>query len=192
MSVSTEIPVQDLMQKYDLSSRISLYNRLKALEIPRRSNSKGVTVDSQFLPLLDALHMRLANGDSMAKAAEHVKREYNWNPIDGDSEEDTDDLPEQEPAVNGALSRRQPDQSSLVIIDFLEELASRTIAPPVSPVVQMRELEEAAEKGWIFTTDHIQQLIGMRPRGDAFEWGAFLFKRTGRMGRQNGWIVVRV
>jgi hypothetical protein len=78
--------------------------------------------------------------------------------------------------------------------DFLGEfagaIASRLIVSPLSP---HRELEAAAEKGWLLTTAEVRELIGVKPtvpKGeDSYQRGCWLFTKAGKIGSQTAWRV---
>ena len=64
---SEQMNVQDLMARYGLNSRTSLYNRLKHLgiELAKDTKDRGFATSEQ-LKLLDQLHEHIKAGNSMA------------------------------------------------------------------------------------------------------------------------------
>ncbi len=63
---------------------------------------------------------------------------------------------------------------------------------PRSPLWGLEELEKAIANNWILTTSQVEELIGVKPFGEEFERGCFLFLRTGKIGNQNGWMIEKM
>jgi hypothetical protein len=59
------------------------------------------------------------------------------------------------------------------------------------PLANLCSLKEAAAEGWILSSSQVIELIGVVPRGKAFERHGFTFERTGNVGAQSGWVVKR-
>jgi hypothetical protein len=78
--------------------------------------------------------------------------------------------------------------------DWLElvEALAHAVQPP-SPLRNWRELQEAADRGWLITTTQVQQLTGAKPavRGGETTWGrgSFTFTKAGKIGNQLAWKV---
>lgn len=85
---------------------------------------------------------------------------------------------------------RGQDEALLIIVEKLIELAA--IREARSPLATYRELEEAAERGWILPTSVVRDLTGIRPKGLCSCWGCFGFQRSGKMGREAGWRVKKI
>ncbi len=72
-------------------------------------------------------------------------------------------------------------------------LASRL--QPADPLWYMDVLERAQNCGWILSTEEVEQLIGVKPRceagQDSFQRGCWVFTKSGKMGSQTGWRVVK-
>lgn len=55
-----------------------------------------------------------------------------------------------------------------------------------------QQLKQSAEEGWILTTSEIEEIIGVKPHGESYGRGNWIFKRAGKIGRELGWVVERV
>lgn len=62
---------------------------------------------------------------------------------------------------------------------------------PTDPLAHFAHLERAAAAGWILSTSEIQQLTGIKPRGDKTVFGSFSLVKSGRIGNQSAWKVVK-
>ncbi len=67
---------------------------------------------------------------------------------------------------------------------------------PSNPLWYMEVLERAQAANWILTTHEVEQLIGVKPRcsvgSQTFEWGSWVFEKSGRVGSQIAWHVSKV
>ncbi len=61
-----------------------------------------------------------------------------------------------------------------------------------SPLDNLRDLEDAVSYGWLLTTTQIEKLLGVKPRGEAFERQGFIFTRQGKAGREAQWSVKKI
>jgi hypothetical protein len=61
-----------------------------------------------------------------------------------------------------------------------------------SPLDKHRELEEAAAHNWILTTSEIEELLGVKPKGETFTRGFWVFRRSGKIGNQSAWLVEKI
>ncbi|WP_225852709.1 hypothetical protein, partial [Haemophilus parainfluenzae] len=57
----------------------------------------------------------------------------------------------------------------------------------------LEALDEACKRGWILTTEEVEQLIHVKPKASdadpAFERGTWRFVKVGKLGTQTGWRV---
>lgn len=60
-----------------------------------------------------------------------------------------------------------------------------------SPINHWKELVYAQENDLLLTTDEIMDIIKVKPKGETFERGTFIFIRHGKIGRQTAWRVER-
>jgi hypothetical protein len=77
--------------------------------------------------------------------------------------------------------------------DLLEEILKRV--NQYDPTWYMIALERAANSKWILTTSEVKQLIGVTPttkKGErTFKRGCFVFVKSGKVGNQTGWRVMK-
>ncbi|MDJ0736770.1 MAG: hypothetical protein QNJ47_22345 [Nostocaceae cyanobacterium] len=76
----------------------------------------------------------------------------------------------------------------------LEQILASRLQPP-DPLWYMNVLERAQASGWIMSTEEVEQLIGVKPRceagKDSFQRGCWVFVKTGKMGSQTAWRVIK-
>lgn len=170
--------IQELMERYGLSSRQSLYARLKALGITleKGERKKVYATDEQIL-LLDDLDRHIKDGGSLKTFLPPIETVL---VSDGEPVESIKLLP-------------QPNS-----MEMLERLVG-AIASNIqarSPLWYHYELEKAATSGWHLTTNEIRELIGVKPicKKDSvgFQRGCWLFTKAGKIGNQCAWKVNQV
>ena len=78
-------------------------------------------------------------------------------------------------------------------MQLVEAVAS--IASRLKSLQALKGLERAAEKGWLLTTEQVQQLLGVKPKvkgsDRTFTRGSFSFVKSGKIGSQTAWKVVK-
>lgn len=153
--------ISDLRERYGLSSRQTVYDRMKALNIEPVVRGK---ISAEQLKQMDKLDEHLQKGGTLSNF--------------------------------GANSQNQSDASLIVaeLTKLVEAIAPTPNLP--EPLQALNELERAAEKGWLLTTEQVKQLIGVKPtvRGSdrTFTRGSFSFVKSGKIGSQIAWKVVKV
>jgi hypothetical protein len=161
--------ISHLRERYGLSSRQSIYGRMKALNIEPVAWGK---VSSEQVNRLDKLHEHLKKGGNLSNFSEA------------------------EVATPDQTLQNQSNTSLTIgeLMRLVEAVAS--IANRPEPLQALEELEKAAEKGWLLTTEQVRQLIGMKPkvRGSdrTFTHGSFSFVKSGKIGQSSAWRVVKV
>ncbi|MGE5655104.1 MAG: hypothetical protein ACM37W_00520 [Actinomycetota bacterium] len=175
-------PVADLLDRYSLSSKQSLYNRLKALGIkPQKQGNKSFITAAQ-LETLDALHSHLIAGKALSEF-----------PLDGSKEDSNPDPVSTLVPVTGSLDEGATSTGLLDeggdLIGLIEAIAKAL--RPADPLGEYEALEKAVSNGWILGTGKVKELTGSRPTGDEWEWGSFTFHRAGKLGNQLAWRVER-
>lgn len=169
--------VSGLQERYDLASRQAVYDRLAALSI--KPVTRGRLSDEQ-LTKLDRLNEWLKANPHSAIA----------------------DFP-QEPEVmllDLAVDRQpletvdKPLDNSQQTFDLLElaESFARHLSKMRDPLQHYIALERAIASGWLLSTTEVEQLIKTKPRGDRFQRGSFVFIRSGKIGAQAAWKVLKV
>jgi hypothetical protein len=84
------------------------------------------------------------------------------------------------------------DSDSVVSTTQLITVLSAIAKSQHDPLRKHEQLEKAAEKGWILTTSEIEEIIGVKPHGESYSRGNWIFVRAGKIGRELGWVVERV
>jgi hypothetical protein len=169
--------VSDLQERYSLSARQSVYDRIKALGIVQVSRGK---LSGEQLDKLDKLH-------------EWLKANPNKPIADFPQFVEVVDKYIRPDNSTSALSTDSVDKRG----DFAEvlglvEAIARHFVPKVDLLAHYAALEKAIEHGWLLSSNEVAELIGIRPKGDRFERGSFAFDRKGKIGGQSGWKVSRL
>lgn len=113
--------------------------------------------------------------------------------------------PPQEPPQEPPLALSQESQPSVASLEqqvaaIAQSLAQleATIASrlqPFNPLWYMQVLEQAATENWLLSTEEVEHLIGVKPKcyssQTAFQRGCWTFVKTGKMGAQTGWRVMK-
>jgi len=161
------INISTLGQRYGLKSRQAVYDRLKDLNIKPTKRGK---IAKEDLVLLDELDKHINSGgtiDTFTKSPEvmEVEKIEIW----------------EEP---------QENVSAEMLLALIEKLIFHQQPLNISsPLSCWEELEKVANHGWILPTSTIKSIIGIKPRGDNYSYGSFVFIRSGKVGREIGWII---
>ena len=161
-------PISELQQRYSLTSRQAVYDRMKALAIEPITRGK---LSSDQLDKLDKLDKHLKSGGTLS---------------DFESSR-TEVMPEAiEPADATAINQEREN-----FLELIEAIA-RHIAATRDPLQHYTALERAIASGWILSTAEVRALIGVKPSGDRFVRGSFVFIKSGKIGTQTAWRVAKV
>jgi hypothetical protein len=78
--------------------------------------------------------------------------------------------------------------------DFLEliERIAAAVKPVAEPLQHYAALERAIASGWLLSSSEVRSLIGTKPHGDRFQHGSFVFVKSGKIGKQAAWKVLKV
>jgi hypothetical protein len=162
------IAIASLQDRYSLNSRQAIYDRIAALKIApvARGKLSSVQVDK-----LDKLDKHLKTGGTLS---------------DFESSH-TEIMPAAiEPAAAAAINQEREN-----FLELIEAIA-RHIAATRDPLQHYTALERAIASGWILTTAEVRSLIGVKPSGERFQRGSFIFIRAGKIGAQAAWRVAKV
>ena len=165
--------IKELLERYNLKSRQSIYSWCEAAGIKLQSDEHGVKYASDdAIATLDKLQSHIDNGGTLKTFIKPVTPDI----INGDSRLDT-----------------VQDTHALTEVDnnVLGELA-KLIVNEYNPLRSHQLLREASQEGWILTTDEVIKLIGTKPKGEYFVRGSWAFIRSGKIGNKLGWIVERI
>ncbi|MCC3531098.1 MAG: hypothetical protein JGK21_26885 [Microcoleus sp. PH2017_22_RUC_O_B] len=163
--------ISELQTRYSLSSKQSIYDRIKALHIkPVRRGE----ISSDSLDKLDNLDKFLKNNPGAALS----------------------DFPKQTEAITTSkldLSSGQLDKSTEQLNNFNETLQLvEAIARHLvnrNPLAKYKALDYAVKAELLLPSSKIKELIGVNPcnYGDKFQRGNFIFEKKGKIGRQTAW-----
>ncbi|MBW4458194.1 MAG: hypothetical protein KME55_39415 [Nostoc indistinguendum CM1-VF10] len=88
----------------------------------------------------------------------------------------------------------QPDLALGEVVQLVEAIARHL--RPAEPLQHLKELQLAATEGWLLSSSEVEGLVGCKPRvkkgEQEFTRGSFSFIRSGKIGNQSAWKVVRV
>jgi hypothetical protein len=183
--------VQELCDRYNLSSRKTLYSRIKALNIKldKDSNNKSLATVEQ-IEELDRLNEHLKKGGNLK----------NYVPVTEVTIDDTTTQHSQSSDISAITEAKQ--HSKQLTTQLTPELLGNLVAviasklTPPDPLWYMDKLEKAIDCNWELTTSEVQQLIGVKPyckKGEnTYKRGSFIFVKTGRIGNQTSWRVKKV
>ena len=156
--------ISELQARYNLSSKQSVYDRMKALQIVPVSRGE---ISSQALDKLDKL-------DKFMKKNPGAKI---WEfPRDVEYE-----------------SSGQLDKSTGQLDNFNEtlqlvEAIARHFATNQDPLAKYKALEYATNHIMLLPTSKVKELIGAKPSKSQFQRGTFVFTKTDiKIGRESAW-----
>ena len=162
-------PIASLQERYSLSSKQSVYDRIKALSIEPVARGK---ISSDQLDKLDKLNQHLKSGGTLADFESSHTEIFQIEAIQ----------PEATTAIN---------QDRENFLELIEAIA-RHIGATRDPLQHYAALEQVIASGWILSTAEVRALIGVKPSGDRFKRGAFAFIRADKVGSQAGWKVEKI
>jgi len=156
--------ISELQARYNLGSKQSVYDRMKALQIVPVSRGE---ISSQALDKLDKLNEFMKNNPG-AKIWEF--------PRDVES-----------------LSTGQLDKSTGQLDNFNEtlqlvEAIARHFTANQDPLAKYKALEYAANHIMLLPSSKIKELTGAKPSKSQFQRGTFVFTKTDiKIGRETAW-----
>lgn len=162
-------PIASLQERYSLSSKQSVYDRIKALSIEPVARGK---ISSDQLDKLDKLDKHLKSGGTLSDFESSRTEIIQTESI--------------EPVVATAINQEREN-----FLELIEAIA-RHIAATRDPLQHYTALERACASGWLLSTAEVRSLIGVKPTGDRYQRGSFVFIRSGKIGAQSSWRVAKV
>jgi hypothetical protein len=176
------LPVSLLSERYGIV-RSAVYTRLESLGIKTQKVGNKAFVNAEQIKLLDELHRVIERGGTTAEFLESRGLEK----LEGGTEE--------EAGLSTELSTGQ--SSDLVqLVTAIANIVSQNQPPPAPPdrLAYFRDLEEAAQKGWILKTSEVAYLLDILPSelqhyGDTFSDAGFVFTRSGYRAGEVAWRV---
>lgn len=162
-------PISSLQERYNLSSKQSVYDRIKALSIEPVARGK---ISSEQLDKLDKLDKHLKSGGTLSDFESSHTEIFKTEAI--------------EPAAATAINQEREN-----FLELIEAIA-RHITATRDPLQHYAALERAIASSWLLSSSEVQALIGIKPSGDRFQRGSFVFIRAGKIGAQAAWKVLKV
>src|SRR4028118_139779 len=160
--------IASLQERYNLSSKQSVYDRIKALAIEPVARGR---ISSDQLDQLDQLDKHLKSGGTLS---------------DFESSH-TEIMPAAiEPAATAVKSVDRDD-----FLELIERVAA-AVKPAAEPLQHYIALERAITSSWLLSTAEVRSLIGTKPRGERFQHGSFFFIKSGKIGAQSAWRVAKI
>ena len=159
--------IASLQERYNLSSKQSVYDRIKALAIEPVARGK---ISSNQLDKLDKLDTHLKSGGTLSDF-ESSHTEVMSVAI--------------EPVAATVISQDREN-----FLELIEAIA-RHIAATRDPLQHYAALERAIASSWLLSTSEVRSLIGVKPAGEKFQRGSFIFIRTGKIGAQSAWRIMK-
>ena len=170
-------PVAALPDRFSTSKQ-TVYTRMEALGISPFKQGKRAYIHLDQLHQLDALHEHLAAGGHLQDFSTSAIA-IETRPV------------ERVDVSNQAISNTDAPLTRLVSAAESLTGALMDIAA-ADPISNLRRLQEATENGWLLTTSQVWELTGAKPHGQSWQRGSFVFRKTGKIGREASWSVERV
>ena len=160
--------IASLQERYNLNSKQSVYDRIKALSIEPVARGK---ISSDQLDKLDKLDKHLKSGGTLS-----------------DFESSRTEIFKVESIEPVAATTNQDRENFLELIEAI----ARHVAATRDPLQHYAALERAIASGWLLSSSEVRSLIGIQPAGDRYQRGSFVFIRNGKIGAQSAWRVTKV
>jgi hypothetical protein len=143
---------------------------LEALKIKPAHQSNRSYISGYQLQELDRLHQHIASGGTMADF-EASTTSSSFSPVDSLD-------------MSSGLARTDD------LVMLVERIAA-AIKPTAEPLAHWEQLEKAVTHNWLLTSADVKRVIGVKPKGNSFSRGSFTFVRSGTIGNQTAWRVVK-
>jgi hypothetical protein len=182
-----KMDIKQLCDRYSLTSRQALYDRLKALGITLSRQGRSSYATPEQIELLDQIHQHLAEGGSLKTFTPIAETTVTFEPVNPGLDNSPDSVrSELDKSLDIMDLGLDINPQTLALLNLMQSFNRR------SPLDKHRELEEAAAQNWILTTSEIEELLGVKPKGETFTRGCWVFQRSGKIGNQSAWIVEKI
>src|SRR6478672_8061517 len=160
--------ISELQARYNLTSKQSVYDRMKALEIVPVSRGE---ISSQALDKLDKLNefMKKNPGTKIWEFPRNVEYE---------SSEQLDNSTRQLDKSTGQLDKSTGQLDNFNETLQLVEAIARHFATNQDPLAKYKALEYAANHIMLLPSSKIKELTGAKPSKNHFHRGTFIFSKT--------------
>lgn len=166
-----KFPVKDLQNRYNLG-RTALYARFAAALITPEKDGIRSYISGEELEELDRLDSHIKTGGKLE----------DFQPTNNQSL-----VVSQESAVNGTPRSADNFNETLQLIEAIARHFQQR-----DPLQHYAALERAIASGWLLSTAEVRSLISTKPHGDRFQHGSFVFVKSGKIGAQAAWKVLKV
>jgi hypothetical protein len=170
-----KFPVKDLQNRYNLG-RTALYTRFAAANITPEKDGTRSYISGEELAELDRLDSHIKTGGKL----EDFQPANNQSLVVSQS---------QESAVNEVAPRSADNFNETL---QLVEAIARHFQQQRDPLQHYAALEKAIASSWLLSTSEVRSLISTKPHGDRFQHGSFVFVKSGKIGAQAAWKVLKV
>ncbi len=185
--------IKELCDRYNLSSRKSLYRRLNGLGIQlAKKNTKSYATEEQ-IALLDQQNEHIKQGGSIDNFEPVKIAEVTVHNTATEQNGNADISGIVETQLHSTQLQITPELLENVVEAISNAIASK-MTPP-SPLWFMAELERARASDWKLTTSQVKDLIGVKPKCQkgkkTFKRGSFIFVKCGNIGSETAWKVMK-
>lgn len=164
--------IQELLARYGLKTRQSIYKRCEFLNITlaKESGGRKVKATPKQVELLDRLHEQLKKPG--ARFSDFSVTTIEAEPV---------------PQPTDSQIVPQPQDNLAALTELLAKVVLNSQAQSI--INPYQQLELAMQNNWLLASSELSQLIGIQPRGKGFSRGCWQFIRQGKIGRQSAWRV---
>ncbi len=179
--------IKQLMSRYDLKTRQSIYDWCKGANIELKEDLRGHKYASpEQIAILDDLKQHLDHGGT-------IKDYTPLSSVKIDSQIDSSIDTETHDQLDTVKRPVDTTVNPELFLEMVQVIA--TAMQPKSPLWWQRELERASCSGWLLTTQDVQKLIGVKPKSTkgkkTYQRGCWLFVKSGKIGSQTAWRVIK-
>jgi len=171
MNEINKFPVKDLPNRYSVR-RTALYARFTAANITPEKDGTRSYISGEELEELDRLDSHIKTGGKLE----------DFQPTNNQSL-----VISQESAVNGTPTADNFNETLQLV-----EAIARHFQQQRDPLQHYGALERAIASGWLLSTSEVRALISTKPHGERFQHGSFVFIKSGKIGAQAAWKVLKV
>lgn len=174
-------PVAQLQELFGLR-RTAVYERIKKLGIVPLKDGRETFVSREDLEQLIGLHEFL-KADSSRTIADFLPQDLATCSADITN------------ASGEQVKTRSANASDLFgehLGDFIQLVQAIATLFPSDPLANYKALALAAKEEWLLPTNKVRELIGVKPQGETFRRGNWMFERRGKIGNQAAWLVTGV
>ena len=202
-----KLSVNQLLDRYEIKSRKSLYSRLDGLGISlSKEGNKSYATDEQ-IGLLDEQNQHLKNGGILKNFVPTTQGEVIAPKDTASHIHNKAQSIDRSGIIETVHHNTQPniqlgtqsESAAILLGDMMQNITqaitkviTQNTQPP-DPFWNLTKLEEAHEKKWKLTTSKIKAIIEIKPsckkNETTYKWGSFLFVKAGKIGRETAWVV---